>query len=330
MSSLPLVPQGTPVQVTLANLPAPTIIQQVNYQVIFSQILSTFQTLNPAFTAVVEGDPAYMLLQVLAYQVMLIAQQEQNDILGLLLAYAIDSQLDQIAANVDVIRLPGEQDNAFRLRIQQAMHLYSVAGPAGAYRSLTYAVAQNIADVAVFSPSPGSVTVAVMAYDSTPSANATAQQLAQAVCFPNFTPVSGVTPTQIPQTDPTITAIQVALNSETVRPVTDVVSVVAATPIYYPLTANLTIYEGFDSATVLSQASANLQTYLGSIQRIGRSIPLSGLIAALQQTSGVLEVVLAAPTADVTVGQTQFGVATPITLNVTLTSALTPPGQGLF
>ncbi|SCM69986.1 baseplate J/gp47 family protein [Desulfovibrio sp. 86] len=50
-----------------------------------------------------------------------------------------------------------EMDDAFRERIQLAPEAFSCAGPSGAYRALARSAHQDIADVAVWSPEPGSV-----------------------------------------------------------------------------------------------------------------------------------------------------------------------------
>ena len=52
-----------------------------------------------------------------------------------------------------------ESDEHYRARIQEAPEAFTCAGPAGAYRSLAKAVHQDIAEVAVWSPKPGSVDV---------------------------------------------------------------------------------------------------------------------------------------------------------------------------
>lgn len=50
-----------------------------------------------------------------------------------------------------------EQDSPYRERIQLAPEAFSCAGPSGAYRSLARSAHQDIADVAVWSPEPGTV-----------------------------------------------------------------------------------------------------------------------------------------------------------------------------
>jgi hypothetical protein len=83
----------------------------------------------PSFDATVASDPAVKVLEVFAYREMLIRQTFNERARQVMLAYASDSNLDQLGALLDVARLSGEADDAYRARIQLAPEAFSVAGP---------------------------------------------------------------------------------------------------------------------------------------------------------------------------------------------------------
>jgi phage-related baseplate assembly protein len=102
----------------------------------------------------VTSDPAVKVLEVVAYREMLIRQQFNERARQVMLAYATGSNLDQLGALLDVGRLAGEADTAYRARIQLAPEAFSVAGPASAYRFYALSAAPTIADASVPRPGP--------------------------------------------------------------------------------------------------------------------------------------------------------------------------------
>ena len=54
--------------IDLSTLPAPSVVEPLSYESIFSAALTSLQARDAAFTALVESDPAYKLLQEFAYQ----------------------------------------------------------------------------------------------------------------------------------------------------------------------------------------------------------------------------------------------------------------------
>jgi phage-related baseplate assembly protein len=115
----------------------------------------------PAFDATVTSDPAVKVLEVVAYREML-RQQFNERARQVMLAYATGSNLDQLGALLDVGRLAGEADTAYRARIQLAPEAFSVAGPASAYRFYALSAAPTIADASVAAPRPDDIRAVVM------------------------------------------------------------------------------------------------------------------------------------------------------------------------
>jgi len=214
-----------------------------------------------------------------------------------MLAYAMGTDLDQIAANYNIARLlvtPGdpnaipptfdvyEDDESLRRRVQLSFEGFSVAGPIGAYIFHTLGAHGQVKDASVSRPIPGTVAVAVLSRlgDGTPA-------------------------TEV------LDAVTATLNAEDVRPLNDTVSVVAATIVPYTIEATLTFYPGPDSAVVLEQAQKAIEAYAASMHRLGLDITLSGIYAALHQ-EGVQNVELTSPTAEIAIDWNEAAYCTAI------------------
>ena len=53
---------------TLVGLPAPDILETLDYDTVFGQILAQFRSRFPQYTSIVEGDPGYSILEAIAWQ----------------------------------------------------------------------------------------------------------------------------------------------------------------------------------------------------------------------------------------------------------------------
>lgn len=273
--------------IDLSQIPAPDVVETLSFETIFSAMLADLQARDPAFTALVESDPAYKILEVCAYRELLIRQRVNDAARATMLAYAAGSDLDQIGAMFGVVRLVitegdpeavpptedvMESDSDFRRRIQLSLEGFSTAGPEGAYIFHALAADGDVLDAAATSPSPGEVLVTIMSRSA----------------------VDGEADAGL------IATVEAALNDDTVRPLTDSVTVQSATPVNFTLTAQLYTYQGPDPAVVTAAADAALLAYLESVRRIGKDVTISGIYAALHQP-GVQRVNLINPTATVEV-----------------------------
>lgn len=91
--------------IDLSQLPAPTIVESLDFESILATMLADLQAREPTFTALVESDPAYKILEVCAYRELLIRQRVNDAARGVMLAYATGADLDQIGALFNVKRL---------------------------------------------------------------------------------------------------------------------------------------------------------------------------------------------------------------------------------
>jgi phage-related baseplate assembly protein len=306
-------------QIDLSQIPAPDIVETLSFEAIFAEMLADLQARDSTFSALVESDPAYKILEVAAYRELIIRQRVNDAARGVMLATATGTTLDNLAANFNVSRLlitpadnttipptPAiyESDAAFRARVQLAFEGLSTAGPSGSYIFHGLSADGDVKDIAVdavefhmdgstvvidhdanlATPEPGKVAVTVLSRTGDGTADANLLALVDA-----------------------------AVNNERVRPLTDRVTVRSAAIVDYAIEATLYFYDGPSSATVLAAADAALDAYIEAQRKIGYDITRSGIFAALHQP-GVQNVVLTSPAADVVIGSHQAGHCTGITL----------------
>lgn len=268
--------------IDLSRLPAPQVVEPLDYEQILAEMVADLQARDPDFDALVESDPAHKVLQVAAYRELLIRQRVNDSARAVMLAYAEGSDLDHLAALYGISRLlvdPGnpeaippvphifESDAALRRRVQMAPKGWTSAGSVGAYRYHAISSDPKVLDVSVQSPSPGEVLVTVLS-----------------------TQGDGAPDTAL------LDAVEAALSDEKVRPLCDGVSVQGAQIVPYVIEAALTLYHGPDEEAVRLEAQAAAQTYAAETHRLGRDVTLSGLYAALHRP-GVQKVRLISPAA---------------------------------
>jgi len=390
--------------IDLSTLPAPVVVEPVSFEAIVTAMITDLVSRDSTFTALVESDPAYKIIEVCAYRETLLRQRANEAARAVMLAYALDSDLDNLGALLGVkrsgtsavlsigsgnagmvfttvaggsagnaislaINAPlaantpfavsitntsagiqivitlasnssgivtttalqlaqgfnfstagatvvaaytgdgtgvmsvapiatfaggiDETDAAFRQRIQLSLDGFSSAGPKGAYRFFALGV-PGVGDVGIQGPEDdptnipaGTVVVAVLGAigdgtlaDPNP---ATAGESGES---------------------PILAAVRLAVNADSVRPLTDTVVVKAAAIINYAITATINTYPGPDPTTVVSAALAAANAYAIASHKLGRSVTRSGIIAALFQ-SGAQNVTLTSPAADIAITQAQ-------------------------
>lgn len=279
--------------IDLSRLPAPEVVEQLDFETVLAAMIADYQERWPEFDALVESEPALKLLEVAAWRELLIRQRANESCLAVMLAYAAGGDLDNLAALVGVERLeitpadeqagtPAvmESDNELRERVVLAPESFSVAGPTLAYVFHARTAHPDVLDASVLSPDPGEVVVTVLSREGTGE------------------PEPGV-----------IDAVEDRVNSRSVRPLTDHVTVQPAEILEYEIAAAIYIFEGPDPDVVIEAAQAKLETYLEKIRRLGADVTRSGIFAALH-VEGVQRVELTTPPADIVVASTQAAFCT--------------------
>ncbi|HAX9712187.1 TPA: baseplate assembly protein [Serratia marcescens] len=283
--------------IDLSQLPPPQVVETLSFEDLLEDRKARLLELYPeeqreaiARTLELESEPIVMLLQENAYREMLLRQRINEAAKAIMVAYAIDSDLDQLGANNNTQRLtitPAdgeaippveavmESDADFRQRIPAAFEGMSVAGPTGAYEFHALSADGKVSDASAISPAPAEVTISVLSRDGDGTAS------------PEL-----------------LAAVSAALNDEEVRPVADRLTVQSAKIVNYQIDATLYVYPGPAIEPIMADAELRLKNYINEQRRLGRDIRLSAIYAALH-TQGVQRVELAAPLADVVLDRTQ-------------------------
>lgn len=284
--------------IDLSRLPAPSVIEPLDYETMFAEMVTALKVYIPEFDETLESDPAVKVLQVCAYYRLLDRQRVNDAARATMLAYARGADLDNLGALVGVTRLeitpadpvagtPAvmEGDEDLRRRITLAPEGYSVAGPRGAYIFHALSADPDVLDASAISPAPTQVDVYVLSRSGTGAASPAL-----------------------------VSTVDAALNAETVRPLGDQVTIHAATITNYAIVANLFTFAGPDSAVVIAEAQSRIDAWVEDNRRIGRDITRSGIIAALF-AGGVQNVTLTSPAADVVIDDSHAAWCTGITIN---------------
>lgn len=288
-------------QVDLSQLAAPDVVQQLEFETVKAEMLADLQARDVTFSALVESDPAYKVIEVAAYREVLLRQRVNDAARAVMLAYATGADLDQIAANYGVERLliapaddttvpptPAEYeaDADLRFRVTLSLEGYTSAGSEGSYVFNALSASGDVKDVSATSPAPGEVVVYVLSREG-----------------------SGAASSEL------LATVADALNAQEVRPMTDQVSVLSASIVNYTIEAELVVYPGPDAGVVLQMAEAAAADYAAEQHAMGHDVTLSGVYAALHQP-GVQRVSLTAPSANITIGDGQAAYCTSILLTV--------------
>ncbi|XWJ90618.1 baseplate assembly protein [Phytobacter ursingii] len=288
--------------IDLNQLPAPDVVEALDYESILAERKATLISLFPAEqqdavarTLALESEPLTKFLEENAYREVILRQRVNEAARAVMLAYSADNDLDVVAGNNNTARLtitPAddttipptaavmESDTDLRLRAQQAFEGLSVAGPVGAYEYHGRSADGRVADISVVSPSPACVTITVLAREGDGTAGADL-----------------------------LAVVEKALNAEDVRPVGDRVTVQAAEIVPYQVAAILYFYPGPEAEPIRATAEQKLTAYITAQHRLGRDVRRSAIYAALH-VEGVQRVELTEPVNDIVLDRHQASFCT--------------------
>ncbi|NWD70768.1 baseplate J/gp47 family protein [Pseudomonas gingeri] len=276
---------NTFVPIDLSQLPAPQVVEQIDYEQILAERKAYAISLWPAdeqdeiaARLELESEPLTKLLQENAYREMIWRQRVNEAALANLLATAQDTDLENLAANVNVSRLvihPGdpdavppiprqmEGDDSLRERTQMAWEGLSTAGPRNSYIFHARNADGRVADATVFSPAPAEVVVTVQSILGNGSAE---PELLEIVAD--------------------------YLSDEDRRPIADRLTVQGAEVIEYQVDALIYLNTiGPESEPILDAAEKRLVAYVRQRRRLGLEVSESAIHAALH-VEGVRKVEL--------------------------------------
>ncbi|WP_295548604.1 baseplate J/gp47 family protein [uncultured Pseudacidovorax sp.] len=296
--------------IDLSLIPAPNVIEPLDYETLLAtrkaellDALPDEQRAAIRSVLALESEPLTKLLQVSTYRELLLRQRVNDAARAVMLAHAVGTDLDNIGATYGVARLtiaPAddtalppvaavlESDPDFRERILLSLEAYTTAGSTASYRYHAKSASGQVLDVSVDSPAPGYVVVYVLSRAGEGTAS-----------------------------EELLATVRAALSKETVRPLTDNVTVLSASIVHYAITAALTVDRGSDPAVVRQAAIDAAQAYADSVHKLDADPSISGIYRALHQP-GVLKASLAAPAADIVVSVGQAAYCTGITITETV------------
>ena len=298
--------------IDLSLLTAPTVIESLNYEAILAERKQYLISLYPleeqeniTATLALESEPIVKLLQESAYRELLLRNRVNTAAAAVMLAFADGADLDQIGANYGCARLVitaaddtavppveavYESDDDYRYRIQMSLDSYTTAGSKESYIYHGLSADGDVKDIEPVSPSPGVVTIYVLSRTGDGSAS-----------------------------EELIEKVGAALNEESIRPLTDQVTVQSEAILNYTIDAELVLLPGPDQSVVQAAAVSALTEYTEAQKKLGYDITLDGIYKALRQT-GVQKVNLTTPQNHISIGSGQAGHCASMNVTVAVTT----------
>lgn len=255
--------------VDLSALPAPDVIEPLDFEDIYDEALGTFRGfMGDNWTAALESDAVVKLIELAAYIKLGNRGRVNDGAKAVLLAYAKGKDLDQLAANVNLKRLviqeaddstvPAtpevkELDDALKERIQLVYEGLTTAGPRNSYILHARNASGQVADATAESPSPATVVVTVLGISGT-----------------------GVVDQAL------LDVVLAYLSDDDLRPVGDRLLVQSAEVIPYKIDAILHMKgTGSENETILAEARKRLAAWINPRRRLAVEVARSAIDAQL-------------------------------------------------
>ena len=271
--------------IDLAQLPAPQIVEQIDFEQILAERKAYAISLWPAeeqaeiaTRLALESEPLTKLLEENAYRETVWRQRVNEASVANMLALAKGTDLENIAANYNVARLvvqeakPSaipptprvmESDDSLRERAQMAWEGLSTAGSRNSYIFHARSADGQVADATAESPSPAAVVVIVQSL------------LGDGTASPAL-----------------LASVKTYLSDDDRRPVADRLTVQGAVIINYQVKAKLyMLSNGPESELALAAAKTSLLKFVNQRRRLGLEVSESIVHASLH-VEGVRKVVL--------------------------------------
>ncbi|MGE7139662.1 baseplate assembly protein [Luteibacter sp. NPDC031894] len=319
--------------IQLNQLPPPDVIEALDLETIYATAAAKLEELWAEFDPTKESSLPAKVLQVISYVALMTRQRVNDAARAVMLPFAKGKNLDNLGALLGVLRLvitPADPDNGkpdpvmeddgdYLERILLAPSSFSVAGPEAAYVYHARSASGDVLDASATSPEPDDIKALVNQVLATHGASAelvTAMNDAmEAAAWPGQVFVSVLSRKDTGEASADLLeTVNNTVSAESVRPMTDYVTVQSAEILPFAVDADMWSFAGPDSSVAMAAAETSLNNYLAASRRMGRDITLSGLYAALQ-VAGIQNVIINEPSATIVVGDTQAAYCTSITLN---------------
>ncbi|WP_265029681.1 baseplate assembly protein [Wolbachia endosymbiont (group A) of Philonthus cognatus] len=138
------------------------IVEKPNFEEIFSRMKEELVRRDETFSALVESDPAIKILEVAAWQELLLRERINEAIKSNLLKFATGEDLDNLAEFYGVERQKEEEDERFRKRIKAKIVGSSTCGSKEYYKYHALSADSRVKDALVESTIPGKVQISIL------------------------------------------------------------------------------------------------------------------------------------------------------------------------
>lgn len=316
---------------SIANLPEPALIEELNYETILRELVQDFIDRHPTYSALLESDPAIKLLQVFAYRELILRQRVNDAFKATLLAFARTGDLDNLAAFYGVERQEAEPDDDLRNRTIERIKGSSTAGGAAWYRFQALSADERVVDALVTSPAAGEVRVAILSNEGPTIKAAIGAELDA------LAPVYGLEREVLyneqddafrarilqaalggrgdgAASSQLLSLVDAKVQADDVRVITDTVEVVSATIVEVNVVANLYLYPD-QPAAILNGLEQSIRGSFAAEAGLGWDLTLSWLISRLH-VQGVQRVELQSPAQTVIADSTTAVALGSITINL--------------
>jgi phage-related baseplate assembly protein len=298
--------------IDFSSIPEPTIIEELDFEVILASMIADLQSRDPSYTEILESDPGVKILEVAAARELILRQRINDALRATLLRFSIGTDLDNLSAFYGLTRRVGENDDELRLRTVERIMGSSTAGGAAWYRYQALSADERVKDAAVSSPAPGEVAIAILSKEGEQADEATGTNLDQlGVAFgivrnPGETDDSyrirvlaevqsgGGYGSASPEL---IAKVNTAIQSDAVRVLTDTVTVQAANIIPVAVEAQVYLYPDAP-VEVFNGLAERLEAAFEAQSGLGWDVTTSWIISQLHP-AGVQRIVLTSPAQNV-------------------------------
>jgi len=260
----------------LAGLARPAILEELSIDAIFAsrqaELVERLQAAGIDYSVEdLQTDPAMILLQEAAFEETILRARANDVARARYLYYARLTEVDHLGAFYDVVRLPGELDARFKLRIRLAIQGRSTGGTEPGYRGAALGASLRVADARVYRDGRAPIIhVAVFAADNNGVADAT---------------LLGLVRTALEQADRQV--------------INDTIDVRSAVVDVVPVAADVWLLPDAD-VSLIDTLRDGLQAAWAEASGLGRDLTRAWLASRLM-ADGVANVVVTAPAADLVV-----------------------------
>ncbi|MDP3229380.1 MAG: baseplate J/gp47 family protein [Acidovorax sp.] len=157
--------------IDLQTLPAPSVVETLSFETILAAAKADFaERMRPHLPAIdeilsLESDPVVKLIESHAYRELVIRARINDAARAHLLAFATGSDLDQLAALFGVARMPAENDERLRARLQLKIAALGAQGTRQHYEFHAMTASMLVRTAQASQPTPGTVLVILWVAD---------------------------------------------------------------------------------------------------------------------------------------------------------------------